>query len=379
MPKCFAFITLIQILGALFHMPELSPLESKVIKLQQRIMDKRGNLTSYFADETLREYAQELTAHYFKRAKNESYLETASKTFLADLILAPITHSTPYLYRYNYSELDILANFYRFTNNSNKYFHVATGILPPTTLDNFRAGLEHLHIQLDNTEELFNTYLIEGLRAKLAARLIESIAYIDHDKQLNTRLGFMNNTDIREKSKREGRGKFRYLRRGAEWIALGTAPNQTIDLRYKPLEAFAYSITIKKIKTQQNRKTDIKQEVRASVAPYKIENFKIETQNLLHKDATINFRLRIANDHYRKFYDKYKHATTTRWKEIDMWFNRTIDKALKKEGQRAGWKNFQAAELKHKIVFPPARTNFFWNPSAELHCDFKTIWNPYSS
>jgi hypothetical protein len=359
-------------------MIELSPLESKISKLQKEILNRRGNLTSYFYNEDLNEYATQLATHYFKKSKNESYLEPIIRAFTADLILAPITHTTPYLFKYNYDDLDVLANFYRFTNNTNKYFHVTTGILPHATLENFRAGLEHLHIQLDNTEELFNTYLIEGLRAKLAARLIESIGYIDHDKQLNTTLGFMNNTDIREKSKREGRGKFRYLRRGAEWIALGTAPNQTTDLRYKPLEAFGYSITIKKIKTQQNRKTDVKQEVRASVAPYKIENFKIETQNLLYKDATINFRLRIANDHYRKFYEQHKHATTTRWKEIDMWFNRTIDKALKKAGQRAGWKNFQAAELKHKIVFPPARTNFFWNPSAELHCSFKQIWNPYN-
>jgi hypothetical protein len=358
-------------------MPELSPLESKVIKLQQKIMDKRGNLTSYFEDETLREYAQELTAFYFKKSKNESYLETASKTFLADLILAPITHSTPYLYRYNYSELDILANFYRFTNNTNKYFHAATGILPHATLENFQTGLEQLHIKLDNTEELFNTYLLDGLRAKLAARLIETIAYLDHDQQLNRRLGFKNSTDIREKQKREGRGKFRYLRRGPEWLALGTAPNQTIDLRHQPIDTFGYRASVKKITTRTKTKTDIKQELRATIAPHTIEHFKRETQDLLHRDASINFRLKIANDHYRTFYEKHKHATSTRWKEVDMWFNRTTDKALKGAGQRPGWKNFQAAELKHKIVFPPVRTNFFWNPQEELHCEYKQIWNPY--
>jgi hypothetical protein len=360
-------------------MIELTPLESKVSKVQKEILNRRGNLTSYFENEILREYAQELAAHYFKKSKNESYLEPIIRAFTADLILAPLTHLHAHLYRYNYDELDILANFYRFTNNTNKYFHATTGILPPATLENFQAGLEHLHIQLDNTEELFNTYLVEGLRAKLAARLIESIAYLEHDKQLNRRLGFMDNIDIREKSKREGRGKFRYLRRGAEWIALGTAPNQTIDLRYKPLEAFGYSITIKKIKTRENGKTNIKHEVRATVAPHKIEHFKRETQDHLHRDASINFRLRIANDHYRKFYQQYKHATSTRWKQIDMWHNRATDKALKGAGQRPGWKNFQAAELKHKIVFPPARTNFFWNPAEELHCEYKQIWNPYTS
>jgi hypothetical protein len=358
-------------------MPELSELESRVSKLQQKIMDKRGNLTCYFGDETLREYAQELTAHYFKRAKNESYKETVTQSFLADLILAPILHTIPYLYKYNYSELDVLANFYRFTNGTNKYFHAAAGILPRATTENFIQGLDHIHIKLDNAEELFNAYLLDGLRAKLAARLIESVAYLDHDQQLNRRLGFMDNTDIREKQKREGRGKFRYLRRGAEWLALGTAPNQTIDLRHQPIDTFGYRVSVKKITTRTKTKTDVKQEVRATLG-HTIEHFKRETQDLLHRDASISFRLKIANDHYRTFYEKHKHATSTRWKELDMWFNRATDKALKGAGQRPGWKNFQAAELKHKIVFPPIRTNFFWNPAEELHCEYKQIWNPYS-
>jgi hypothetical protein len=360
-------------------MIELTEIESKVSKIQKEILNRRGNLTSYFENEILIEYAQELATHYFKKSKNEAYLQPVIKAFSADLILAPITHTIPYLYRYNYDDLDVLTNFYRFTNGTNKYFHAASGILPRATKENFIAGLEHLHIQLDNAEELFDTYLVDGLRAKLAARIIEAIAYLDNDEQLNKSLGFKNNTDIREKQKQEGRGKFRYLRRGPEWLALGTAPNQTTDLHHKAIDAFGYRVSVKTIKTRTKTKTDIKQEVRATLAPHTLEHFKRETQDLLHRDASINFRLKIANDYYRTFYQKHKHATSTRWKEVDMWFNRTIDKAMKAAGIKPGWKNFQAAELKHKIAFPPVRTNFFWNPAEELHCSFKQIWNPYSS
>ncbi len=360
-------------------MTKLSEIESKVSKIQKEILNRRGNLSRYFENEILIQYAQELAAHYFKKSKNESYLEPVIRAFTADLILAPLTHLHAHLYRYNYDELDILANFYRFTNNTNKYFHAATGILPPATLENFQSGLERLHIQLDNAEELFNTYLVEGLRAKLAARLIESVAYLEHDEELNRRLGFKNSTDIRERQKREGRGKFRYLRRGPEWLALGTAPNETIDLRHQPIDTFGYRVSVKKIETRTKTKTDIKHELRATMAPHTIEHFKKEIQDLLHRDASINFRLKIANDHYTNFYQRHKHATSTRWKEVDMWFNRTTDKAMRSAGIKPGWKNFQTAELRHKIVFPPLRTNFFWNPAEELHCEYKQIWNPYSS
>jgi hypothetical protein len=356
----------------------VSDLELKVIKIQKRLIDARGNLTGYFKNETLKEYATELASHYFPRSKNETYLEPVIEAFLADLILAPITHTHPYLFKYNYSELDILANFFRFTNSTNKYFFATTGILPRASIDDFRAGLEHLHIQLDNAEQLFNTYLLEGRRAKLAARLIESIAYLEHDQQLNRSIRFMDNTDIREKAKREGKGKFRYLRRGYEWLALGTAPAEgTIDLRHHALETFDYCISVTKVKTHQKGKTDVKQEVRAVVGQTKVEQFKREIQDILYRDASIFFRLKIANEHYRKFYERYKHATSTKWKGTDQWLNRATDKAMHKANMKPGWSNFQAAELKPSIVFPPVRTNFFWNVREELNCDFKNIWSPY--
>src|SRR5439155_7341020 len=84
----------------------------------------------------------------------------------------------------------------------------------------------------DHIDVLFDTYCMEGARSRVAARLLESLAGLPHDEQRNQEYGFLERETRQQLRKLHGQGRFRYLRRGREWLALGTAATAaTVDIR----------------------------------------------------------------------------------------------------------------------------------------------------
>jgi hypothetical protein len=349
-------------------MPELSKLEKQVSKIQQRLIDRPYEIADALTKKPLKDYAQELAKHYFPRAKSDVYLEPATEAFIIDLATAPLFHAQPYLWRYNYDDLDLLSNFYKFTNHKHKYFHIATGEQPPPTPDLVEKGASLLGINYKKPtiERLFVTYQQRGLRSRIAARILETIAGVEHDYQQNKLYGFMLDPSKRNLRAAEGLGKFRYLRKGRTWLALGTAvSDHTKDLRKEDVEVFDYTISFKN------------QEVKTAITRKHIEAFKIQAKEILNDESSIYIRLKRAETVYKSFFLKHRFTNIKDWKEVDIWLKNQSSKA------RKSYPKFQFEIFKGSVhplptVYQPRRSNFFWNPQEELHCDFKTIWNPYN-
>ncbi len=350
-------------------MPELNKLEKQVSKIQQRLIDRPYEIAYALTQKPLKEYSLELAKHYFPRAKSEVYLEPAIEAFTIDLATAPLLHAQPHLWRYNYDDLDILSNFYKFTNHKHKYFHIATGELSPPTIETVTKGCQILGINYKKPtfEKLLVTYQQRGLRSRIAARILEQISGVQHDHEQNKLYGFLLDPSKRNLRAVEGLGKFRYLRKGRTWLALGTAEvkDHTKDLRKEDVEIFNYTISFKN------------QEVKTAITKKHIEALKLQIKEILNDESPIYIRLKKAETFYKSFFLKHRFTNIKDWKEVDIWLKNQSSKA------RKSYPKFQFDIFKGSLhplptVYQPRRSNFFWNPSEELHCDFKTIWNPYN-
>jgi hypothetical protein len=352
-------------------MPELNQLEKQVSKIQQRLIDRPYEIADALTQKPLKEYSLLLAKHYFPRAKSEVYLEPATEAFTIDLATAPLLHAQPYFWRYNYDDLDLLSNFYKFTNHKHKYFHVATGELPGPTIETVSKGCQILGINYKKPtiERLFVTYQQRGLRSRIAARILEQISGVEHDHEQNKLYGFMLDPSKRNLRAAEGLGKYRYLRKGRTWLALGTAEvkDHTKDLRKEDegAEIFNYTISFKN------------QEVKIAITKKHIEAFKIQVKEILNDESPIFTRLKKAETVYKSFFLKHRFTNIKDWKEVDIWLKNQSSKA------RKSYPKFQFDIFKGSLhplptVYQPRRSNFFWNPQEELHCDFITIWNPYN-
>ncbi len=166
---------------------------------------------------------------------------------------------------------------------------------------------------------------------------------------------------------RVGSGKFRYLRKGRNWLALGTAEikGHTTDLRKDDAEVFNYVISFKDGK------------VKAAIADQHIEAFKIQAKEILNSDSSILIKLRRAEAAYKNFYSQHKFANTMSWNALDTWLKNQSSKT-RKPYPKFTFEMFRASTKPRTIIHLPARKNFFWNPAEELNCDFNKIWNPYS-
>ncbi len=349
-------------------MPELSKLEKQITKIQQRLIDRPYEIAQSLTQKPLKEYSLELAKHYFPRSKAEDYLLTAAEAFAVDLATAPYLHTKHHLWKYNFNDLDILANFYKFTNNTHKYFHVSTGEQPPPTPDSVEKGSSLLGINYKKPviERLFETYNAAGLRSRIAARIIEQLAGVEHDHDQNKLYGFMLDPSKRNLRAAEGLGKFRYLRKGRTWLALGTAEvkGHTKDLRKEDAEVFDYVVSFKDGK------------VKTAIAEQYIEAFKIEVREILNSDSPIYIRLKRAETAYQYFYSQHKFVNIMHWSQLDTWLKNQSSKARKRY-PKFTFEIFRASTQPRTIIHLPARRNFFWNPSEELNCEFIKIWNPY--
>ncbi len=348
-------------------MPQLNKIEKEVTKIQQKLIDRPYEIAESLTLKPLKDYALELAKHYFPRSKAEDYLLTAAEAFAVDLATAPYLHTKHHLWKYNFNDLDILANFYKFTNNTHKYFHLSTGVLPPPTLDSVEKGASLLGINYKKLtlEKLFDVYHAGGLRSRITARILEQLAGVEHDHQQNKLYGFMLDPSKRNLRAAEGLGKFRYLRKGKTWLALGTASvKDTKDLRKENIEVFNYTISFK-------------DKVKISITNKYIEAFKIQVKEILNSDAPIYIRLKRAEQAYLYFYTQHKFVNFMHWSQLDTWLKNQSSKARKRY-PKFTFEIFRASTQPREIIHLPARRNFFWNPAEELHCDFKTIWNPYN-
>ncbi len=355
-------------------MTQLTKLENQVSKIQQKLIDRPYEIANFLTQtpkknqNPLQEYSLELAKHYFPRSKSEYYLQTAAECFAVDLATAPYLHTKPHLWKYNFNDLDILANFYKFTNTTHKYFHVSTGELPPPTLETVSKGCQILGFNMlkGTFEKLLVTYQQRGLRSRIAGRILEQLAGLEHDYQQNKLYGFLLDPSKRNLRAAEGLGKFRYLRKGKTWLAVGTAAvkDHTTDLRKQDVEAFDYTISFK-------------DKVKISITNKYIEAFKIQVKEILNSDAPIYIRLKRAEQAYLYFYTQHKFVNFMHWSQLDTWLKNQSSKARKRY-QKFTFEMFRASTQPRTIIHLPARRNFFWNPAEELHCDFKTIWNPYN-
>jgi hypothetical protein len=349
-------------------MPELNKLEKQVSKIQQILMDRPSKIADSLKLKPLKEYSLLLAQHYFPRSKSEDYLLTAAEAFAVDLATAPYLHTKPHLWKYNFNDLDILANFYKFSNTTHKYFHLSTGELPPPTPDSVEKGASLLGINFKKPtiESLFETYNAAGLRSRIAARILEQISGVEHDHEQNKLYGFLLDPSKRNLRAAQGLGKYRYLRKGKTWLAIGTAAvkDHTKDLRKEDVEAFDYTISFK-------------DKVKISITNKHIEAFKIEVREILNSDSSILIKLRRAEAAYKNFYNQHRFANTTSWSALDTWLKNQSSKTRKRY-PKFTFEIFRASTQPREIIHLPARRNFFWNPQDELNCDFKKIWNPFN-
>jgi hypothetical protein len=349
---------------------ELSDVEKRVAKLQAKLISHPDSLSASVRSEAVLQYAAALARHYFpKRADNETYLAPVVHAFACDLVVAPVIHQCHHLWRYNYDDLDILAQFYVFTTPSRKYYHVAQGESARPTPEEMRKGCALLKIDLgEHLEELFNTYYLEGARSRVAARVLESIGGLCRDHELNRYYGFLELPSHRNLRAFQGQGKYRFLRRGCQWMALGTAPSHnTLDLRQEALgNLFGYRIQVgakNKIQTWVSRRT--------------MEQAKAEIAAMLESEsAQVHWLVNRVSRFYKHFHLEHRFANATDWVEMDKWVLRHVRRFLRRL-PKMEFSIYQATRNKPWMSnYLPHRSNFFWNVS-ELKCDYADIWNPY--
>lgn len=341
-----------------------------LLNLQKRLIDHAGDLDNVINSSVVQEYARFLAAKYFpKRAGNELYLEPAVHAFACDLVAAPRLHGEAHLWRYNYDDLDILSQFYKYTNKRNGYYHVAIGRTEWPTIERFQQGCKLLEIDFGpNIDDLFNAFRLEGARSRPAARLIETIAGYPSDVALNRAYGFLECESQQRLRRRKGLGRFRFLRRGRQWFALGTKPAPfTTDIRREPLaDIFGYRIGLT---------TDGKAHI--SVNRRSIDEAKEEILALLETEAKIGFKLRLVSDFYKRFHHQRRFANATDWREMDAWLLRKVRKEMRSHPKSSHSVYLASKHPPQGTTFQPRRSNFFWNVQAELKCDYELIWNPF--
>ncbi len=348
----------------------LTRLESKLNTLQQRLIDRKSEIATSLKAQPVQDYAEELTLKWFPRSKSEAYRATCQELFAIDLVTAPALQNTKFLWRYNYDHLDVLSNFYKFSHPKQGYFHAKSTRLPPPTEENFLRSAQLLRLNLtDQTNFLFDMYCVRGTRSRIAARIIEQISYYEHDQNLNLTFYFDNDPSVRTKAKMAGKGKFRYLRKGRDYLILGTIPAQKdelglIDLRTQELDTFGYRVSSRK-------------EVLIAVSPTIIRQFKTQISAILAADRAIFTRLAAVNSTYEKFHLKYRFGNHTNWVALDKWIVGRIANQMQ-SFPKLDWQAYQASKHRFPVTYLPKRTNFFWNPKEELHCQFHQIWTPYN-
>lgn len=352
--------------------PPLKDTEKYICRLQNRLIDFRGDLSKYTNDPVVNDYARHLAAYYFpKRAGNEVYLQSVVDSYVVDLLTASRLHNYPYLWRSNYDDLDLLSNFYNFSHRRNGYFHASYGRLLPVSRQEFECGLDILGIELgDYTERIWNASLLPGKRSSIARRIVDNIGHLDFDEMMNREFWFAENISSRNRHKAEGKGKFRYLRRGLDWLLLGTAKrgDSTVDLRETVIsELWGYQIRYDKRE----------QKIRIAVSARNLKNCKSQLLAVLESGLSAPVKLKKVSDYYRHFYEQHRFANNTRWSDLNIWLlrrTRNLRRSLGKEN----WKMYLAhLERAEKSTYLPRRCNFFWNVEKELHCDYRLIWNPY--
>jgi hypothetical protein len=348
---------------------ELSEVEKQVASIQQKLIWHRGSIVKYISNENVKFYAAELAAHYFpKRADSPIYLAPVAHAYAVDLTLAPILHRTHHLWRYDYDNLDIVSQFYKFTTPSKEYYHLAHGKLPTITVDDVRYGCEILRIDLgEHIEVLFDTYYVEGARARVAARVLEALAGLQFDYQLNKEYGFLETESHKQLRKMEGKGRFRYLRRGREWMALGTAEMaETIDLRKEPARNFfGYRIEL------QNKR------VRISLSKQEVDQAKAEILAILESESSIVWRVKKVNSFYENFHKRHRYINAFSWSGLDHWVQTRVAQAGRTSEQKRDWQVYQASKHKKPATNQPRRGNFFWDIKKSLNFGYQELWNPY--
>ena len=345
--------------------------EKDVIKLQSKLIDFRGDITHFFEDEVIRSYATNLANYYFpKKTNNEYYLDPVVNSFALDLMLAPKLHSLRYMWRYNYDDLDILSNFYKLAQKQNGYWHIAYGTTPQPSKKKFKEGLRILKIKLSGEclEKLWDGYELLGKRSSVACRVIESIAGLPFDAVLNTHYGFNENISERNRRKTGGLGKFRYLRRGREWMAIGSRKSYTtVDLRKEYISnLWGYQIKLDK-KTQK---------IKIAVSSNTQKQFYADIRGILEKRMKPKTKLAEVSNYYGRFFEKYRFANNTNWFKVDEWMLKQTLNTRKMLPKIEGKIFLAGKNFKGKSTYPPIRFNIFGNIK-KLNCDYIKIWNPH--
>lgn len=316
----------------------------------------------------VRAYAIELAQHYFpKRADTAAYIAPIAHAFSVDLVIAPILHRTHHLWRYDYDGLDVVSQFYKFSTPSKGYYHLSYGKLPSPNPESVREGCQRLGVDLgEHVSILFDTYQVEGARARVAARILEALAGLAFDYEQNQEYGFMQTEVKQQLRKMQGKGRFRYLRRGREWMLLGSsAGKETVDIRQFPVNnLFGYRIEIQNIK------------VRVTLAKAEVELAKAKALSLLESESSIIWRVKQINSFYENFHKTHRYVNSFNWTGLDHWIAERVEKAARNSEQKRDWHVYQANKHKYAAVNQPRRGNFFWN-IRELNCDYINIWNPY--
>ncbi|MGH9763761.1 MAG: hypothetical protein ACREAC_23260, partial [Blastocatellia bacterium] len=357
---------------------DLTELERKVIDIQQDLLRDKRPLDKLVTDDIIVQYARQLARHYLpKRFESERYIEPVIHAFCCDLVIAPLLHLKNYLWRYNYDDLDIVSNFYYFSEDTHGYYHLAHGRTDPPSLEALIEGFRLFELKLSEThaERLFQTYSVDGARARVAARVVETVAGRALDEVLNQHYGFLEHGSQQRLRRRNGLGRFRFLRRGRDWMALGTHPAPgTTDIRTQPpADLFGYRIRV----TEEG--------IKVGLADRLFEQAKADLLDILEGEASVFWRVKRASDYYKYFYEQYRFANDPApWRLLDKWLLVRVTKLLRAIPKDTG-EGPPAARLldlnsfrkKRSIPHRPRRTNFFWKVEEELNCPYLLIWNPY--
>lgn len=212
-------------------------------------------------------------------------------------------------------------------------------------------------------------YNLRGGRARVAARVVEAVSGLYFDKVINGHLGFADSESIRNLRVRNGLGKFRYLRRGRQWMSIGTKPSpDSIDLR-RELIADLWGYQIRYDKKDKS--------VKVSVSNRELNWGKAQMTALLEADTFPGTRLKNVSDFYRDFHRERRFTNTTNWFLLDEWLLTRTQKLRRAMG-KGKWKLFLVQEHPAgQITYLPRRSNFFWDIKKNLNCAYKLIWNPY--
>jgi hypothetical protein len=238
--------------------------------------------------------------------------------------------------------------------------------LEPPTPGLFEQGCQKLGVHVGDSDELFAAYYLEGARARVAARVIESIAGLACDARLNDRYGFLELESEKRLRKRLGLGRFRFLRKGRRWMALGThSAEATTDLRQRPIpELFGYRIWMDHDKIQ------------ISLSKIAVQQAKAELAAILESESQVYSRLRRVNEFYRAFHHQRRFANAMNWYHLDEFLTKRVRRMIR-SGPKINYRLALAADNRPETVtYLPRRCNFFWNLE-ELRCPYYTLWNPY--